>query len=51
MLPFQVALEELCIQKSRSYQRAEDRLWPAQESQTPPGSPGEGKDGLMGDSL
>lgn len=24
MLPFQVALEELCVQKPRSYQRAED---------------------------
>lgn len=35
MLPFQVALEELCVQKPRSHQRAEGYLLPTQESWVP----------------
>jgi hypothetical protein len=37
MFSFQITLEELCVQKPRSYPRAEDYLVAIQESWTPPG--------------
>lgn len=47
MLPFQVALEELCIQKPKSCQRAEGHLLPAQESCIPPDYSREGRRDLQ----